>query len=143
TVLEGFVRNEGNVTLPLQTIDGRVHSLAKGTYTTLPVTSASMMPPLQATVSEQRDLIAYLSRLEGGVPSPTLESAVQDAVGFRQILSAKAGEWPTYHGTYDGNRYSPLTQINAGNVRSLALQWVYPTRNPNLEMTPLVVDGVM
>jgi PQQ-dependent dehydrogenase (methanol/ethanol family) len=143
TVLEGFARNEGNVTLPLQTIDGHVHSFAKGTYTRLPLASPTMMPPLKATATEQRDLIAYLSRLEGGSPMGSADSAADSAAAFQQILSAKSGEWPTYHGRLDGNRFSALTQINAGNVASLALQWVYPTRNPSLEMTPLVVDGVM
>src|SRR5947207_7288840 len=33
--------------------------------------------------------------------------------------------WPTHHGDYTGRRYSTLKQINAGNVKSLALAWVY------------------
>ena len=30
-----------------------------------------------------------------------------------------------YHGDYSGRRYSTLKQINAGNVKNLALAWVY------------------
>src|SRR5262249_13037773 len=33
------------------------------------------------------------------------------------------GEWPTYAGTYASAKYSPLDQINAGNVASLAIAW--------------------
>ena len=33
--------------------------------------------------------------------------------------------WPTYHGDYSGRRYSTLKQINATNVKSLTLAWVY------------------
>src|SRR5262249_47859614 len=33
--------------------------------------------------------------------------------------------WPTYHGDYSGRRYSTLSQINADNVKSLTLAWVY------------------
>lgn len=35
--------------------------------------------------------------------------------------------WPTYHGDYSGRHFSPLTQINASNVKSLSLAWVYRT----------------
>ena len=33
--------------------------------------------------------------------------------------------WPTYHGDYTGRRYSTQKQINATNVKGLALAWVY------------------
>jgi hypothetical protein len=41
------------------------------------------------------------------------------------LLKAPTDSWPTYHGDYSGRRYSPLTQINADNVRNLQLAWVY------------------
>ena len=58
-IIEGFARNEGNQTLPLQTTDGSLYSLEKGTYTRLPTERASLMPALKATPDERRDLIAY------------------------------------------------------------------------------------
>jgi acido-empty-quinoprotein group A len=76
--------------------------------------------------------------------------------------------WPTYHGDYSGRRYSTLSQINAANVKNLALAWVYrantsstgantvvggegPEKTPTLtgnfrleiKATPLMVDGVL
>ena len=33
--------------------------------------------------------------------------------------------WPTYHGDYSGRRYSTLKQINAQNVKTLGLAWIY------------------
>ena len=54
TIVEGFVRNEGNQTLPVQTVDGRLYSLEKGSYTRLPVERPSLMPALQATGDERR-----------------------------------------------------------------------------------------
>ena len=33
--------------------------------------------------------------------------------------------WPTYHGDWSGRRYSTLKQIDAANVKHLALAWVY------------------
>jgi len=38
-----------------------------------------------------------------------------------------AQEWPYYGGDAGGMRYSPLTQINRGNVRRLQVAWTYHT----------------
>ena len=75
--------------------------------------------------------------------------------------------WPTYHGDYTGRRYSTLTQINAQNVKNLALAWVYrlntslgtaviggegpetpPTSAagfgpPTVKATPLMINGIL
>jgi quinoprotein glucose dehydrogenase len=62
-------------------------------------------------------------------------------------------EWPHYGADPGGMRYSPLDQINRGNVTRLKVAWtyrtgdmsdgtVYPTRSA-FECTPIVVDGVM
>jgi quinoprotein glucose dehydrogenase len=61
------------------------------------------------------------------------------------------GDWPNYGRTPGGDRHSPLTQIDRGNVAKLELAWEYrtgeagiETGNPTaLETTPLVVDGLM
>ena len=55
----------------------------------------------------------------------------------------RAGDWPTYHGDISGNRHSPLDQINPANVKDLALKWVFPITHYVLEVTPVVIDGVM
>lgn len=53
-------------------------------------------------------------------------------------------DWPTYHGEYGGNRFSPLDRINRGNVATLAPAWVFPlTGSSRLEVTPVVVGGIM
>jgi putative heme-binding domain-containing protein len=141
-ILEGFARNEGNDALPLVTLDGELHSLNESQVTKLPPTKKSIMPALSATPQEQKDLIAYLARLNGGTPVPATDSAAA-AADFDQILHPKAGDWPTYHGRLDGNRYSTLAQITAANAHNLSLQWIYPLRDANNEMTPVVKDGVM
>jgi quinoprotein glucose dehydrogenase len=63
------------------------------------------------------------------------------------------GDWPAYGRDPGGSRYSPLTQINPGNVARLTVAWTYHTgeasitprrgRPPALEVTPLVVNGTM
>lgn len=55
-----------------------------------------------------------------------------------------AANWLMYGRTYEEQRYSPLHQINAGNVAQLGLLWsleLGTTRG--LEATPLVIDGVI
>jgi len=61
------------------------------------------------------------------------------------------GDWPNYGRTPGGDRHSPLTQIDRGNVAKLELAWEYrtgeaaiETGNPTaLETTPLAVDGLL
>lgn len=70
------------------------------------------------------------------------------AAGVDQArLLAAASEpqnWLTHGGTYLEQRYSPLDQINAGNVGQLKLAWFYDLdTNRGQEATPIVVDGVM
>jgi len=64
--------------------------------------------------------------------------------GDRYRVVTSQADWPTYHGSLSGNRYSPLVQIDKGNVARLAPRWTYAiTGSSRLEGTPVVVDGVM
>src|SRR5271167_1220963 len=40
-------------------------------------------------------------------------------------------DWPAYGGNKAGNRYSPLDQVNASNVRRLAVAWTFDTGENN------------
>ena len=52
--------------------------------------------------------------------------------------------WLTYSGNMLGQRYSPLTQINTGNVKNLELQWVWQAQSlEKYETTSLVIDGIL
>ena len=65
------------------------------------------------------------------------------------IVKPLPGSWPTYNGDYSGRRFSPLGQINAGNVNNLKLAWLYHAKtgpgSPGFEIksTPLQIDGVL
>src|SRR5258708_16589582 len=49
-----------------------------------------------------------------------------------------------YRRTYDGQGYSPLDKINAGNVKSLVPVWSFSTGvNEGHEAPPIVNNGVM
>jgi len=60
-----------------------------------------------------------------------------------QLLKPSPDTWPTYNGDYSGRRYSTLDQINAANVNSLTLAWIFRTPTHTLKSTPLVVNGIM
>jgi len=68
------------------------------------------------------------------------------AVDDERLLDADAdiGNWLTYGRTYQEQRFSPLDQINDGNIDQLGLAWSLelPT-NQNVESTPLAIDGVL
>lgn len=56
--------------------------------------------------------------------------------------------WLTTYGTYDGARYSRLTQINRSNVGDLKVAFTQPLKthrvtNPGLQGPPLVDDGML
>ncbi|MCC7153022.1 MAG: pyrroloquinoline quinone-dependent dehydrogenase [Bryobacterales bacterium] len=61
-------------------------------------------------------------------------------------------EWPHHGGSAAGTRYSPLKQINRGNVTRLRVAWSYKTGDVSdgtvglrsaFETTPLMVGGVL
>ena len=47
-----------------------------------------------------------------------------------KLLQAPTDAWPTYSGDYTGRRFSPLKKINAGNVNTLSLAWIYRMNAP-------------
>ncbi len=63
------------------------------------------------------------------------------------------GDWPAYGNDAGGSRYSPLAQIDRGNVGQLGVAWTYRTgeaddtsparRRSAFEATPIVVDGTL
>ena len=67
-------------------------------------------------------------------------------VTYDRLLHAdrEPQNWLTYGGGYSSQRYSRLTQITPENVKRLQLQWVWrPRYLDKMEMTPIVVDGVL
>ena len=66
-------------------------------------------------------------------------------------IAADPGDWPSYNRDLAGTRYSPLTQIDTGNVHQLTEAWTYPLgRNVTTgdlgggsQFVPLAIDGVM
>ena len=65
--------------------------------------------------------------------------------------SAAVDDWPYYGHDAGGRRFSPLTQINRGNVNRLKPAWVFHTgdvsegtrdqRRTGFETTPILVES--
>src|SRR5437016_756581 len=72
-----------------------------------------------------------------------------------RAVKQRMGEWSVYAGDKASSKYSPLTQINAANVRNLQVVWRWSSADnavmkkrsdlhpgPN-ESTPLMVGGIL
>jgi alcohol dehydrogenase (cytochrome c) len=68
-----------------------------------------------------------------------------------KLLQPPTDTWPTYHGDYSGRRFSTLSKINATNITSLSLAWVYRENmgfgggqgGVRISATPLEINGVL
>lgn len=58
-------------------------------------------------------------------------------------LRAAERDWTVSGGDPGAQRYSTLTQITPANVAGLTEAWTFDTGSANLQVTPLVVGGVM
>ena len=145
--IRGIAKSETRFDLQLLDMDGKLHLLSKDRVAEV-VNEKTLMPKLDASEDEIRDLVAYLSRLTIDPNAKSRLAAVAElgpGIPFTEVTHPKTGTWPTYHGNMSGNRFSPLNQINTGNVEHLAPKWMFtiPAAPRTLEVTPVVVDGVM
>lgn len=74
---------------------------------------------------------------------------------FTEGPNGPGSDWPNYGGNKLGNRYSPLDQVNTGNVQNLQVAWMYDAsekpdpanpgrqRNRAIQCQPIVVNGVL
>jgi len=159
--IRGFVRNRSNFDIRLQDLTGQFHLIQEGEISAITEEKQSIMPPVEASPEELRDLIAYLGRRTGvGDGAPNTQTVQVPGIDFATISNPKPGEWLTYNGNLSGNRYSELTELNNTNVHQLTLKWIFsvplwqnllPDKNYfvenmryfGLETTPIVADGIM
>ena len=145
--LRGALKHESRFDAQLMGLDGHLHLLSKDQIASITREPQSLMPKLQATPAQIRDLVAYLSRLRGAATEASLLPSLELGAGvpFANVAHPKPGEWPSYNGNIGGNRFSPLAEINTSNIAQLAPRWSFtmPGVRRALENTPQVVDGVM
>ena len=92
---------------------------------------------------------AHLRRLALGVAVFASAPALAAEVTFERLVNAdkEPHNWLMNHRTYDGQRFSPLTQINKQNVKGMRLAYAVALGGSaaveNIEATPLVEDGFL
>jgi alcohol dehydrogenase (cytochrome c) len=74
--------------------------------------------------------------------------AVAQGNGFEPVtrdmlVNPPPGDWLMLNRTYDEQRFSPLDQINRGNVGGLRMAWTRGLAPGTSETTPIVAQGVM
>ncbi len=79
------------------------------------------------------------------VETPPATEKFANVTAERLLNAAETpAEWLTYGGTYDEQRHSLLTSIDADNVADLGVAWTYDLATARgVESTPIVIDGVM
>ena len=99
---------------------------------------------------EAIDQAVLSGKTAGGEVAPPV---VAD-VGYERILNARSEpeNWLTYYGAYNGQRFSPLDQINTENVKRIGPAWIFQAGTTGLiagastysfEAAPIVVNGIM
>ncbi|MGH9592004.1 MAG: c-type cytochrome, partial [Bryobacteraceae bacterium] len=142
--VRGFIKNESGFDTQLQGFDNRLYLLKSSDISKITRDKNSLMPPLKASAEETQNLIAFLVRMPETLSLGKEPAELPDAVKWSDIAHPEPGEWPTYHGNIGGNRYTPLKEITPANVAHLAPKWMFTIPGGRgLEVTPLVIDGVM
>jgi quinohemoprotein ethanol dehydrogenase len=93
-----------------------------------------------------RFMVSALALALASCTTASSESAPLTAAASSQdpLANPAAGEWTSDGRDYTAQRYSPLTQINAGNVGDLGLAWYADLDTyRGVEATPLYADGVI
>ncbi|WP_428096597.1 pyrroloquinoline quinone-dependent dehydrogenase [Candidatus Rariloculus sp.] len=86
---------------------------------------------------------ALIGALISSLPSTAQQTREFVPVTDEMLQSPDPGDWLSWRRTTDGWGYSPLDQIDAGNVAGLELVWKHPVGTGIHEGTPLVYDRVM
>jgi quinohemoprotein ethanol dehydrogenase len=80
----------------------------------------------------------------GASPAKTTRTFAQVDGARITAADSEPHNWLAHGRTYGEQRFSPLKQVNSGNVEKLGLAWAYATGTlRGLQATPIVVDGVM
>jgi len=120
----------------------------------LTITRGRPGTPMRGDFIERRDVwpvIGYLRSLADHGGSPRSEAAEPTAslgdAPEPNLLdsSGQLGEWQLPGGSYNGQRFSPDTQVNTGNVAHLAVRWLhqFPPTQAASEATPVVVGDYL
>jgi quinoprotein glucose dehydrogenase len=118
--------------------------LFEQTRRTMPVTQ-----PAGLARSQYEDLLALLLSVNGQTPGAVRLAAGDVRPSRAPDPPAPDTEWLHHRGDSGSLNYSPLAQINRDNITRLRVAWRWKSDNfgssiyPNLEVTPLMAQGVI
>ena len=72
-----------------------------------------------------------------------LAAAALSAGFVTAVIAADVNDWPYHDHDAGGSRFSPLKQITPANAGKLQLAWTFDTGVSGLQVTPLVINGIM
>ena len=88
--------------------------------------------------------VAALLGSVGAITAQAGEVTSYSPVTQQRLTNPEPANWLLYRRSYDGQGFSPLKQINAGNVKSLEPVWTFSTGvGEGHEAPPMVNNGVM
>src|SRR5438105_2121812 len=97
----------------------------------------------------RRSMVTRLSSCVAAAAIAVLAShALAQTLDFRPVTDATLAnpdpaDWLMMNRTFDEQRFSPLNQINKGNVAQLRMAWSRGLPNGTQESVPIVYRGVM
>jgi alcohol dehydrogenase (cytochrome c) len=147
--IQGVRRNEDTFTLQMMDASGQLHLLDKTNLAQVRYENRSLMPAdygSRLTAQELQNLIAYLGTLKERDANKTTAATIAGGVTYERLRNsgAEPQNWMHYWGNYQGTHYSALRQITRDNVSQLQAQWSLQLPGTSqLEVTPLVIDGIM
>ena len=81
-----------------------------------------------------------------GLAAPAALVAIAAAVAALTIPASSSAQeggvgWANVNNTLDGQRYSPLANVNTSNVKGLKVAWRFRVKTLGAESYPVVVGG--
>ena len=104
------------------------------------------MPGKRVRISSRGWLFSHALLIAGLVAAGHgwLRPHALQAASNAKLGKDERADWPVYGGSAADDRYSPLKQINRGNVQQLKVAWTYdPGEEGGLQTNPLVVGRVL
>ncbi len=83
------------------------------------------------------------SETDGGTDETTAAVMAEAAPNAVLADGSDGANWAAFGRTYGEQHYSPLTQINDGNIGKLGLEWYVDIEQGNPVSSPLAIDGTL
>jgi alcohol dehydrogenase (cytochrome c) len=110
-------------------------------------TAMTVFPPNDKETTMTHRITRPFTKLVAALAAALPALAAQAAPGAyapvtdARLANPEAANWLHYRGNYGGWGYSPLEQINTGNVRKLELAWAFSTGQVEGHQSPPVVNN--